>query len=65
MGCVGVDGLVQGKVGGVVVEGLVERGESGGEGLRETGDPFLEVAFALSGGNGGAGPVVVIEGLRC
>ena len=64
MGGVGVDGLVEREVGGGVVEGFVQGGHGGGEGVGETGHPLLEETLALSSGDGGAGTLVVVEGLR-
>jgi len=63
MGGVGVDGLVEGEVGGGVVEGLVQSGHCGGEGVGETGDPLLEETLALSGGDWRTRALVVVERL--
>lgn len=63
MGGIGVEGLVEREVGRGVVEGQVERGSSGGVGLGESRNEFLEVALALSGGDGRTGAIVVVEGL--
>jgi len=59
--CVGVDGLIEREIGGCVVEGSVQGGSGGGEGVCEAGDPFLEEAFSLCRRDGGAGAVVVVE----
>jgi hypothetical protein len=63
VGGVGVDGLVEREVGGGVVEGLVESRHGGGEGVGETGNPLLEETLSLSGSDWGARTLVVVERL--
>lgn len=60
---VGVERLPEGEVGRVVVVRLVERRVGGRVRVGEARDELLEVALALGGGDGGAGPVVVVETL--
>lgn len=61
MSSVCVNGLVEWEIGRGVVVGFVQSGGGGRERVCEARDPFLEVAFSLGGGDGGAGAVVVVE----
>lgn len=61
---IGVNGLVKGEVGWVVVVGLVERRLGGWVGLCEAANEFLQVAFALGGRDGRARTIVVVERLE-
>lgn len=61
VGCVSVDRLVEREEGGCVVEGFVKGGVWGGVRSSEACEEFIEVTFALSGGNRRARAVVVVE----
>ena len=64
VGCVCVDGVVEGEVGWVVVKGFVQGGQRLGVGGGEAGDPFLEETLALGGGDRRADTLVVVKGLQ-
>ncbi len=61
VGGIRIKGVVEREKRGAVVEGDVERAGGVGELVHEAREEFGEVAFALGGGDGGAGAVVVVE----